>query len=519
MQVYSPARWRILFSISLLAFTAFLDFTIVNTALPFIQQDLGTSVIQLQWITNIFAMMISMFMVIVGRMGDLLGRRNVFFSGTIIFTLGTIGAALSPSINILIFFRAIQGMGASILYTLSGSMIPELFPAEERIKSIGFYAGFTGLGLAIGPFLGGVLTHSLGWRWVFWVNIPILAVGLLICLFYFRQIPNMRRQVQLDLLGTLFLILIIGLLIFGIVHAGQTSWTNDIAWACIAAGFIFLGLLIFAEVKEKEPILDFNIFKNPLIQIAMLNCMVTGLMNFVLMFFDTIYLNVVRDLSALEIGYIMVAAPAIQAILAFFFNSIEKQFGIKKIIIFSLFSGLLAAICQILIGIDSPYFLIILALIFVGINWGIANAGAIIIATQTVPEEKLGVTLGTIFTLWNMSGAIFLAICSVILHNTQRLNLVLELAKLPDITYKKTKELIKLAFTDPSDIKTKIIDIIGVEYTDTVLEIFKSSFFQGFHIVMWFVGLLCLIALVLSRPYRFSNMATNVATPELKNPL
>src|SRR3989344_76600 len=177
-----PHKWRALLGLCLLSFTAFLDFTIVNTALPFIQKDLNANVIQLQWITNIFAMILSATMIAAGRLADLLGRTKLFYIGIIIFGIAAFGAGNASNIEWLIFFRALQSLGASIAFTVSIALLPQAFPPDEQTRATGIYSAITGAGLALGPFIGGVLINLLSWRWVFWVNLPIIVIGFFLCI-------------------------------------------------------------------------------------------------------------------------------------------------------------------------------------------------------------------------------------------------------------------------------------------------------------------------------------------------
>ncbi len=147
-------KWWALLGVSVLAFTAFLDATIVNTALPFIQTGLNATILQLQWVANIFPIMLSMTMIAVGKFADLWGRKRVFYFGVVIFAIAALGAGLSPSIEWLVLFRGLQALGASIIFIASAALLSDVFPEEERVRAISIYGGVTGFGLMIGPFLG-----------------------------------------------------------------------------------------------------------------------------------------------------------------------------------------------------------------------------------------------------------------------------------------------------------------------------------------------------------------------------
>ena len=197
MPQYTAHRWWALAGLSILSFTAFLDFTIVATALPFIQKDLHASVLNLQWVTNIFAMVLCMVMIVMGKLGDMLGRRKVFYFGFGLFAIAAIGAGISPNIEYLIFFRAIQGFSAAIIFTLGIALVPQEFPPEEHTKAIGVFGACNGIGLAIGPFIGGVLITYLNWRWVFFINLPIIIIGISLCAFSLKE-SDKQKDVKID---------------------------------------------------------------------------------------------------------------------------------------------------------------------------------------------------------------------------------------------------------------------------------------------------------------------------------
>jgi MFS family permease len=176
-------KWIALFGVSLLAFTAFLDATIVNTALPFIQKALGANILQLQWIANIFTIILSMTMIAVGKLADHCGRKKIFYWGVILFAIAALGAGFSTAVAPLVFFRGLQALGASTIFITSAALLSDVFPEKERVRAISIYGGITGFGLMIGPFLGGILIGLFDWRWVFWINLPLIAIGLGLCSF------------------------------------------------------------------------------------------------------------------------------------------------------------------------------------------------------------------------------------------------------------------------------------------------------------------------------------------------
>lgn len=405
-------KWMALVGISLLAFTAFLDVTIVNTALPFIQKSFNSSVLELQWVTNILIMVLAMTMVASGRFADLYGRKTVFYLGVAIFAVGAIGGGLSPSIEFLIFFRAVQGLGASVLFVSSASLISDVFSKHEHGKAIGIYTGITGLGLAIGPVLGGFLVGWLGWRWIFWVNLPFIAIGYACCVTCLKLAPHIKPNTKIDVKGLILLVVGLGALIYGIIQASDQA---NFFWAYLLAGILLLTLFLFSERRSQMPLIDFSIFKKKVILLCALS-VASGFGTVVYMFFDPLYLRNLRQLSAYEIGFMIAVIPIGQVVISIIFNKLLRWFGIQKFQVISICSAILSIILHRFIGANTPLVFLLIPFFILGINWGMINTGVISGVNHACPPAKVGEALGSVFTIWNITGSIFLATSSGIFY-------------------------------------------------------------------------------------------------------
>ncbi len=409
-------KWWALFGVSLLAFTAFLDATIVDTALPFIQTALNADILQLQWITNIFTIILSMTMIAIGKIADSWGRKRIFYIGVIIFAIAALGAGLSQSIDVLVFFRGLQALGASTIFIASSALLTDLFPENERVRAISIYGGMTGFGLMIGPFLGGILIQFLGWRWIFWINLPLIAVGLSACSFSLRDHSHEDRGIKIDWLGLALLIIGLGALMYGIVEGAQSHWISIIAWIFIGVGICALALLIIIDKLREDPLLDLHIFKEKLIVLAALSCALAGVVSTVFMFFDPLYLRILRKLSPFMIGLLIAVIPAAQAIISFIFNRAVKLFGVANLLFFSVIAAFCAVALHRMIDLHSSLLFLILPFFLLGINWGISNSAAITAVNQVIATHEIGAALGTIATIWNIVGSILLAASTVVFH-------------------------------------------------------------------------------------------------------
>ena len=409
-------KWWALLGVSLLAFTAFLDATIVNTALPFIQTALGADILQLQWVANIFTIILSMTMIAMGKLADLWGRRRVFYIGVFLFAIAALGAGLSATVEMLVFFRGVQAFGASAIIVVSATLLSDVFPEYERVRAISIYGGVTGFGLMIGPFLGGILIGLLGWRWVFWINLPLIAVGLAACLFSLRGHLHEKHGAKIDWLGLGLLIFGLGALMYGIIAGAQANWGSLVAWALLGMGLGALILLIILDEIRRYPLLDLHIFKHGLIVLGALSCALAGVVSTVFMFFDPLYLRILRKLSPFLIGLLIAVIPAAQAGISFIFERLVKWVGVANLLFISVVAAFVAVALHRLIGADTPLLFLILPFFLLGINWGLSNAAMITAVNQVIAPRKIGAAIGTICTIWNFVGAILLATSAAVFH-------------------------------------------------------------------------------------------------------
>jgi EmrB/QacA subfamily drug resistance transporter len=409
-------KWWALLGVSLLAFTAFLNATIVDTALPFIQTALKATILELQWVANIFTIILSMTLIAFGKFADLWGRRGVFYFGVGLFAIASFGAGLSPTIEVLVFFRGIQALGASTILVVSTVLLSDVFPEHERVHAISIYAGVTGLGLMIGPLLGGILIGLLGWRWVFWVNLPLIAIGLCACSFSLKGYPHEKHSVKVDWLGLVLLIFGLGALLYGIIAGAQDHWISFSAWIFLGIGVIALICLLILDARSQNPLLDLHIFKEKLIILTALSCAFGGVVSTVFMFFDPLYLRILRNLSPFLIGLLIAMIPAAQVLISFIFKRLEKRFGVANLLFFSTLAAFFAITCHRILQLHTPLSFLILPFFLLGINWGLSNAASITAVHQIIAPRKMGAALGTIMTIWNIVGSILLSTSAAVFH-------------------------------------------------------------------------------------------------------
>lgn len=254
----------VLFATILASGMGFLDGSVVNIAIPSLQNSLNANISDIQWIVSSYALMLSTLILISGSLGDKFGVKRIFTLGIILFTISSFLCGLSSSIFQLIIFRALQGIGAAMMVPGSLSIIITLFDQKEHGKVIGLWSGISGGIAALGPLLGGYLVQVFGWPSIFFINIPLGILALFITLKYI-PLTKFNEDFKIDFLGAILVFLVFLGISFGLIEQPLLGWSNAFVYSSILSGIIFLAVFIFWEKRVKKPLIPFEIFKNPLV--------------------------------------------------------------------------------------------------------------------------------------------------------------------------------------------------------------------------------------------------------------
>jgi EmrB/QacA subfamily drug resistance transporter len=240
----------------------FIDGTVVNVALPVLQERLDATVTQAQWVVEAYMLFLAALILAGGSLGDRYGRRRVFSLGVALFALASLWCGLSPDINQLIVARAVQGVGAALLVPGSLALISATFSREQRGRAIGTWSGFTSIAAGIGPVLGGWLVESVSWRWIFFINLPLAAIVLIIS---FWRVPESRDEEaagRLDWPGALLATVGLGGVVYGLIESGTRGFTDHIVVASFVVGAVALALFALVEARVREPMMPLALFRS-----------------------------------------------------------------------------------------------------------------------------------------------------------------------------------------------------------------------------------------------------------------
>ena len=465
--------------LSLSAFVAFLDFAIVNTALPSIQRDLALSFVQLQWVMNIFVLALCIFMVNMGRFGDIFGRRLLLYSGLACFAAASLLAGLAPNGQTLIAARAFQGFSITMIVPSSLALVSQTVPASEKGRAIGIWTSITGVGLALGPVAGGLLTSVLSWRWIFLVNIPIVAIAFSLCSTSVKEVIKREPNQRVDWTGFLLMIVGIGSLVSAVVQGPEWGWTS---WPTVVLALAALGslsLLYLVESTAKSPILDLELFANRgFLSGAFANFTLIGFA-YSAFFLMPLYLRGIVGQEPYAIGFLMLPITALIVIVAPLAGKIVDTKGAKLPVLLGLCALAISALVQSTLRDDSSLFHILTGFVFVGVGWGLILSSAAFSAISSLPPTLSGTASGALWTFQNLGGAIGLAIAGTIFRHAERTSLMNGLARADVHLTEQQQDLIRSLLSDSNEAQ-HIIGEFPSPLAQSIWPLFRNAFMHGY---------------------------------------
>ena len=506
-------KWWVLGGVGIASFLGTIDFTIVNTALAALRADLGATVTELQWLVSGFLLALSACMVVMGRLADLYGRRRVLFAGAVGFGLASLGAGLATQVDMLIAFRLAQGVACAVLYTASGAIVADAFPEQERGRAIGWLFGINGLGLALGPVLGGVLVGTLGWRSIFLLNVPLIALSLAICVPTLRESCDAQADRRIDWPGVALLVVGLSTALLAIGQGARWGWTSP-ATLC-AAGVAAVALALFQRVEQgaPAPLLKFALFANRGFAGAALANAALAFFYVLAFFLMPLYLSDVLGLAGWRLGLALLPTTATVALVSPLAGKLADRYGARPVLLAGFACFALSALLQTRFATDSGAALVAGAFACMGLGWACVLGPATVLALAAVPQRMAALAMGSSWTVHNVGGAVGLALGLLCyeLAAKARLLQVLATQSVPSGPW------VEQAVNDPGHARALLLEHVGSAMsTARASAVFEQSFLAGFHAAMGLlamVSLLVLVALALVLDRRASAAATSAAAP------
>ncbi|MGB3819276.1 MFS transporter, partial [Achromobacter pulmonis] len=406
-------RWWALMVLCLGVLMIVLDTTIVNVALPSIREDLRFTETSLVWVVNAYMLTFGGFLLLGGRLGDLLGHRRMFLAGLSLFTLASLACGLARGQELLIAARAAQGLGGAVVSAVALSLIMNLFTeAGERARAMGVYGFVCAGGGSLGVLLGGLLTSTLSWHWIFLVNIPIGAVVYALCL---RLLPAARGAEgggRLDVAGALTVTASLMLAVYAVVNGNEAGWTSAQSLGLLGAAALLMALFLRIEARVAEPLMPLALFRLRNVATANVVGVLWAAAMFAWFFVSALYMQLVLGYDAMKVGLAFLPANLIMAAFSLGLSAkLVMRFGIRGPLAIGLLLAALGLALFARAPVDGGFAADVLpGMLLLGLGAGIAFNPMLLAAMSDVEPSQSGLASGVVNTAFMMGGALGLAV-------------------------------------------------------------------------------------------------------------
>jgi EmrB/QacA subfamily drug resistance transporter len=368
-----------------------LDNTIVNVALPSIRRELGASVSNLQWTIDAYTLVLASFLMLSGSTADRIGRRRIFQIGLTLFSIGSLLCSIAPSVQWLIVFRMMQAIGGSMLNPVAMSIITNTFTQpKERAQAIGVWGGVVGISQALGPVVGGLLVDTIGWRSIFWINVPIGIAAIILAAVFVPESKALRPR-RIDPIGQLLVIISLATLTYAIIEGPNFGWTSVRIIALFVVAVLGVTGLILYERRRPDPLIDVRFFRSiPFSGATIIAiCAFAALAGF--LFVNTLYLQDVRGYSALAAGLYTLPLALMTMVFGPLSGRIVGSRGPRIPLVIAGLGGLACALILTNLTSSTSMLLLIGAYVLFGIGFGMVNSPITNTAVSGMPMQQAGV--------------------------------------------------------------------------------------------------------------------------------
>jgi EmrB/QacA subfamily drug resistance transporter len=372
-----------------------LDSTIVNVALPSISRELHAPISGLQWVIDAYTLVLASLLMFSGSTADRIGRRRTFQAGLAVFTVGSLACSLAPSLGWLVAFRMLQAVGGSMLNPVAMSIITNTFTdRRERAQAIGMWGAVFGLSMALGPVVGGALVDSVGWRGIFWVNIPVGIAAIVLCALFVPEsrAPQPRRP---DPAGQVLLIVLLASLTYAIIEGPDAGWGSPLILGLFALTVVALVAFLWYETHRDEPLLDPRFFRSAPFSGATATAVTSMAALGGFLFLNTLYLQDVRDYRPLTAGLYLLPMAVVLALCATLSGRIVANRGTRIPMVLSGVFIIASGLLMTRLTATTSLGYLFLAYVIFGAGLGFVNAAITNSAVSGMPRQQAGVAAGS----------------------------------------------------------------------------------------------------------------------------
>ncbi len=385
-------KWLVMTAVAAGILLTTIDGNIVNVALPTLVRNLQTNFATIQWVVLAYLLTLATLLLSLGRLGDMIGKKPIYTTGFIIFTLGSALCGLAPTVSWLIGFRVVQAIGGAMLLALGMAIVTEAFPPNERGRALGISGTFISVGIVVGPTLGGLIINELSWRWIFYVNLPIGIIGTFLAIRFVPASKPIGRQ-QFDFGGAMTLFFGLLTLLLGLTAVQQQGF-GPLVYYLFSGFLLFLAAFLIIESRNAQPMIDLRLFRSKLFSINL----VTGLITFIAIAGTVIlmpfYLENILGFEPRQVGLLMAIVPLFLGIVAPLSGNLSDRWGTRPLTVIGLLVLVLGYYAMSTLNEQTTAAGFVLRMLPVGIGMGLFQSPNNSAVMGSVPRERLGIASG-----------------------------------------------------------------------------------------------------------------------------
>lgn len=393
-----PSKWIVFGIVAVGVLMATIDSSIVNVSLPVIARGFGVPLGgAVEWVVIAYLVVVASLLLTAGRISDVAGRRRVWATGLTTFTIGSALCGAAPSLGALVGFRALQGIGSAGTMAVSPAMLVAAFPPEQRGRALGLNAVIVGLGISLGPTLGGVITQHFGWRWIFYVNVPLGVLGVAASLRVLPHETSETRQ-RVDWIGALLLAAGLGGLTAGLSFGPELGWTSAPLLVCLALAVTGIAGLVARVILAEQPLVDPRLWQNRVFASASVSLLLAFIATFAVAVFLPFYLEQLRAFPAQRAGLLLTPLPLTIATVSPFTGSLADRIGTQKLAAGGMFVAAVGLAWLSFLAVDSSIPRIVADLLLIGVGQATFQPPNNSALMGAAPRDRQGVAAGVLAT-------------------------------------------------------------------------------------------------------------------------
>ena len=410
-------NWLLLVPLAMGVFVVVMDVTVINVALPSIREDLGyldVTVSDLQWVVNAYSLAFGVLMLAGGKLADIFGRRRIFMIGLVVFALSSIVAGLADDVALIIACRALQGVGGALVLPASLSIITVGFPASKRAIAVAIWSALVGLGVAIGPLVGGMLSEWINWRWVFFVVVPFSAIAFVLSALWIKESRAPEEHRQFDAIGVAISAAALFCLVFGLQKANEWEWADPRTVALLAGALIFAVAFVLYERRARAPMLDMSLFRSSTFTGANVVSLVSGFVLIGTIFYLNLFTQSVMAYEPIEAGLVMLPMTVLTVAGAPLAGRLTDRYGPRWVLSGGMVLIGVALVTVVNLDLESGFWSLVPLLLLEGIGFAFVLTPVTAAALAGVPVRQAGVGAAVVNSARQVGGALGLAVLGAV---------------------------------------------------------------------------------------------------------